>query len=237
MPRGQRRAEELPNKDGQEPVTEFRRDPDNPVVGEIKPTNPVGDAMAREEAKDDADAGKAKVAKRIGESTARKAVQIGDDDWKRMRAVMERCHKALYDADVTFEAVMLTKDKAPVKLHGMDALGTTKVTSLEDRVLGHSDFRMRIDGKNWANMVNADRDGLIDHLMSYLELVVDDETGDTKFDDHHRPRLKMRKPDWSLQGFKAVAGRNGEHAPEVQAACQWKAAYGQMCFEFGLKPG
>lgn len=105
-----------------------------------------------------------------------------------------------------------------IKNHGYPALATIRVLGLKDRAAGRGDVEMLIDGDHWQGMGPAKRAALIDHELYHLAVQwQDEEQRAPKSDDLGRPRLKLRKHDFEIGGFHAIAKRHKEHAPEVEA--------------------
>lgn len=120
-------------------------------------------------------------------------------------------------------------DDAPLKLHGYPCLAVVKVTPYRQRVQGIQDAVITLDGPAWERATEAERIALLDHELTHLELIRDDD-GAVKTDDALRPRLKCRLHDWNLGGFEVIARRHGDAAPEVVAWKEAHTAYSQAVF-------
>ena len=158
-------------------------------------------------------------------------------DWL-IRQVMENNHPDLHREGVTVGALrVFSDDGAPLKSKGYPAVADIKPTSLEDRVRGLPDAKLRLDGSAWSDMTPEARTALIDHELTHLELVCDKETGDPVRDDHNRPRLKSRPHDWEIGGFDEVVRRHGDHAPELRALRAAENRLSQKRFDFDQPDG
>lgn len=121
-----------------------------------------------------------------------------------------------------------------LKLRGAAILAKVKILSLEDRVQGHGDARITIDGDRWADLTPDERMALLDHELTHL-LVVEEmvrnsppKPGDgpvpvapvafkPKLDDHGRPKLRMRPHDVEITGiFIEVLDRHKGASQEHQ---------------------
>lgn len=93
--------------------------------------------------------------------------------------------------------------KVPGKLH---------ITNLRDRTRGHGDCLIEVDGDRWQKSLTDKGEptmkshALIDHLIAGIELITDAE-GDVVYDEQKRPKLRKRKPAFTIQGFPHVADR------------------------------
>lgn len=137
---------------------------------------------------------------------------------------------------VKIGALFIYDDEEPnqVLMHqGYRAAAMVRACSLRERASGTPDAVIIIDRACWLEMSKLQRDALIDHELMHLELVVDEQTGKTKFDAIGRPKLRMRKHDHQFGWFDAVALRHKEASIEVSQARQLIAATGQLYFDFG----
>lgn len=148
--------------------------------------------------------------------------------------VMEKYHGELRKAGLTVDVLMAWNARGDaVKAHGYPALASIKINSLKERAAGRADATMVIDGLAFQAMDDARRRSLIDHELQHLTLARPrkGETG-IPTDDQGRPRLRMRRHDWQLGGFEAVARRHGEHAHEVRHIRALADEHGQLLFGF-----
>lgn len=102
---------------------------------------------------------------------------------------------------------------------GYPAAASISIVKLKDRVKGHGDCEMLIDGDRYTKWDEAQLRALIDHELTHLEF-----TGNV--DDIGRPKLRLRPHDVEYGWFDAVARRHGDHSFEVQQAKRF----------FGAKP-
>ncbi|WP_435005127.1 putative metallopeptidase [Tundrisphaera lichenicola] len=122
-------------------------------------------------------------------------------------------------------------EKSPaVSQFGVGCLGKVKVNSEADRVEGKPDATITIDQPAWEKLETPERKALIDRFL--YALVVRKKKGEILTDDQGRPKLKVRKPDWLLSGYRAMAERHKEHAAEVIQARQFRDDFGQLLFGF-----
>jgi hypothetical protein len=123
----------------------------------------------------------------------------------------------------------------PVLTHqGYTAQAVCRLTPTRDRALGVADAVIVIDRANWLTLSQRQKEALIDHELTHLERVVDDETGKPKFDAVGRPKLTIRRHDRQLGWFDEVARRHGDASPEMRQAKQLVASTGQLYFDFQL---
>lgn len=125
----------------------------------------------------------------------------------------------------------------PVLTHqGYAAQAVCRLTPTRDRALGVADAVIVVDRANWLTLSQPQKEALIDHELTHLERVVDDETGKPKFDAVNRPKLAIRKHDRQLGWFDEVARRHGEASPEMRQAKQLITSTGQLYFDFASSP-
>lgn len=140
--------------------------------------------------------------------------------------MVDRYHPQLRDAKVTIECLMAfpTTDKngdssgPALKHQGYPVAASVKVIGLKERTAGRSDVEILIDGEQWDERSDAEKDALVDHELEHLELK-NDKDGALVRDDLDRPRLKIRKHDVQVGWFDAIVRRHGRAAIEFQ---QWE---------------
>jgi len=134
-----------------------------------------------------------------------------------VRTIMGKWHADLVKEDVRVGCIMAYNgESAAVKHGGYPAAATMKVVSLKDRVEKKYEAELLIDQTWWNEAQKKHREALIDHELSHLELVPDEEEGGFKRDDLGRPKLKIKLGDWNAgDGFKVVVERHGDYANEV----------------------
>lgn len=141
--------------------------------------------------------------------------------------VLKSYHSDLHKIGLTIDYVFAnTEGTAPAVSHGgYPALAVCRIPGLKERALGRADAEITIDQAAWDGMNDAEQVALLDHEITHLSLVRDAKTDEIKFDDMSRPRLKMKKHDWHVGWFEAVARRHGKDSPEVyQANLMWDRA-------------
>jgi hypothetical protein len=106
-------------------------------------------------------------------------------------------------------------DKPAIEKRGHRQLAEVRILSLRDRVKGHADAEITLDGDAWANMPNERREAIVDHELYHIELRRDKE-GTVLTDDHSRPQMKMRNHDREMGWFDIIAKRHGSASGEVQ---------------------
>lgn len=143
-----------------------------------------------------------------------------------LRSVLEEFRPDLLQVQIKIDMLMayptLDKDGIPtgpaVSHDGYPAYAKVKITSLVDRNLGVGDAVITLDGQHWKTLAEspngeARKRALLDHELYHLEIDRDKE-GAIKADDIGRPKLKIRRHDWQIGGFREVAQRHGQHAYE-----------------------
>lgn len=161
----------------------------------------------------------------------------------RLKEVMQRHRRDLVGSDVRIDVLFVAEhdDKSgevfpALKNRGYPAAATIKILSLKERTLGLGDALMTIDTHAWKRMGESERDALLDHELEHLQVRADPggfvsadgaSAVAAKLDDLRRPLLKLRLHDWQLGGFRSIANRHGESAPEVKAvrACRENGQY------------
>ena len=160
-------------------------------------------------------------------------------------------HRVLIQCDVTIDTLMVAEvdeetgeTYQTLKCHGYPAAATMAITPLKQRALGIADAVLVLDEATWHKLGQAERRALLDHELHHLQVRAEgrgfvglDGNGkldcSARLDDQRRPVLKLRKHDWQLGGFQAVARRHKSAAIEVQAARHHQEPGGQYCWDFG----
>jgi hypothetical protein len=140
---------------------------------------------------------------------------------------------------VTVAALFVFDDESslPVlKQQGYPAGAVVRITPLKDRALGMADATIVVDRCRWLALSPRQRDALIDHELTHLEVKTDEEQGAKDpvpvFDASGRPKLVMRRHDHQFGWFDEVAQRHGEASPEVRQARVLMESSGQLYFDF-----
>ena len=116
------------------------------------------------------------------------------------------------------------EDEPAVKCHGYPAQAVISIIPLKQRVDKRADAEIVIDEKNWNDLTEPQQRALLDHEISHLEIKLKD--GFIETDDIGRPKLKLKLHDFDFGGFRSVAKRHGEDAPEVRLAQDFKQKFG-----------
>jgi len=152
----------------------------------------------------------------------------------RINRVMAAHHEELHAAKCDVRALMAFAKKAgedAVKLHGYKCAATIKKVGIKERAQGLPDALILIDGGFWEKATDTQRDALIDHELSHLELDLDKDNK-VKKDSLDRPMFTMRLHDWQLGGFAAISERYGEDALEVEQVRIAVETWGQLFWNF-----
>lgn len=156
--------------------------------------------------------------------------QCGSEIHDAADQVMQEHHKALRLSDGSFPRLCLmfvhdVDDEQPLKLHGYPCAAVISVIPHKQRADKRADAEILIDEKWWNSAGDKERTALLDHEITHLEICIDD-AGFVKCDDQGRPKFKLRLHDWQLGGFRCIAERYGDAAPEVQMARQFEKDFG-----------
>jgi hypothetical protein len=118
-------------------------------------------------------------------------------------------------------------EKTPaVKWHGEPADGVVSVISLKQRVDKRADAEIVLDLAKWDDLTEPQQRALLDHFIEHI-VISKDENDCVICDDAGRPKIKLRQCDWNLRGFRSIARRYGQDAPEVRAAKQFEEDFGE----------
>jgi hypothetical protein len=118
-------------------------------------------------------------------------------------------------------------EKSPaLRFHGEPADAAVSVINLKQRADERADAEILIDRAKWENLTEGQRRALLDGMIEYLA-ISKDENGIVITDSVGRPKMKLRQPDYSLRGFRAVARRWGDDSVEVRAAKVFEADFGE----------
>lgn len=146
--------------------------------------------------------------------------------------VMTLHHPDLSREGVTVNALQAWP-KLELRLHGYPVLAFIKINSVKERVQGLADATIVINGFAWQHLTGGKKTALIDHELQHLSLVLKKKSSDAKVDSHGRPKLRMRRHDWQLGGFAAVAERHGVDALEVAHVREVMGNYRQLLLNWG----
>lgn len=161
--------------------------------------------------------------------------QASEDVTRSIERMQSKYHEDLDGVTVAALFVFDDEDSDSVLTHqGYPAQALCRITPVRDRALGLADAVIVIDRSRWLALSAAQREAVLDHELTHLERVMDEETHQPKCDAVSRPKLAMRKHDHQLGWFDAIAERHGEASPEVRQAKQLLDSSGQLYFDFGL---
>jgi hypothetical protein len=162
---------------------------------------------------------------------------LADDDVKSLVArIMQEHHPELHEAKVRIGVLMAENSTGDaIKAHGYPALACVRVVPLKDRLTKGYDVEMLIDLAGWNEMEDEHRAATVDHECQHVSRVANTpkkiKEGECawKLDDLGRPKLKLRKGDWSVgDGFECIVARHGDYAVEFlniqRAVARAKAA-------------
>ena len=121
---------------------------------------------------------------------------------------------------------------------GCRILARIKINSEEARCAGSPDATLTIDAAYWKELDEADdpeegrrkQEALLDHELYHL--INRKKDGEFVLDDQRRPKLASRPHDWEVTGFRVVAERHRQFAPEVIIARQFHDDFGNLLFSF-----
>jgi hypothetical protein len=152
-------------------------------------------------------------------------------------AVRAEHHEELTDVTIAGLFAFDTESSLPVLKHqGYAAGAVVRITPLKDRALGVADATIVVDRAGWLALSACQRNALIDHELTHLEVKTEEEEGAKEpvpvFDALGRPKLLMRKHDHQFGWFDEVAQRHGEASPEVRQARVLMESSGQLYFDF-----
>lgn len=136
------------------------------------------------------------------------------------------------------------ESRPALKAHGYPAAATIAIVQPKHRALGLGDALLTIDTATWAGLPVRKRIALLDHELTHLEVLADDGGivmwnevdercfGVPKLDDMQRPKLRIRLHDYQLGGFRTVAKRHAEDAPEADQVRALIGSDGQVTWDF-----
>lgn len=144
-------------------------------------------------------------------------------------------HKPTLDARVKIDFVFAYADRGDdgepknnaITYRGRRALGLCRKIKLKDRVLGHGDVEITLDGDWWQKVDEAEQRALLDHELYHIEVEVD-SNHKAITDDITRPIIHMRKHDVEVGWFSLIASRHGMHSIERQDSAAIMVRFGQM---------
>lgn len=169
--------------------------------------------------------------------------ELADGDvHARVQDLLRRHHKPLHEAKVTVCCLLAHAPAdgngdavgTALKLHGRACAGIIRVTSHRDRVAGHKDAMMLLDGDRWPTWSERQQDALLDHELTHLQLVTNAKE-EVLRDSVFRPRLKLRLHDWEITGFEEIVQRYGSDSFEHMEAQLLFEKHGQLLFPWATQ--
>ena len=166
--------------------------------------------------------------------------QCSEEIQDQARTIMDNDHHELSKAGPTMLCLFVDagydedgKAKPAITSNGYPCAGQVKLSSPQDRACGKADFIVLLDVIVWRNLEEKGRESLLDHEITHVEPVIDDETMEFKLTADERPVLKIRKHDLEIGIFHEVIERHGLAAIDSQAiAMVYASESGQAVFEF-----
>lgn len=116
-------------------------------------------------------------------------------------------------------------EDAPIRIAGVPAAAKVSIVPYKQRVDKRRDVEFLIDADHWDNATEPQQRAMLDRCITYIELDKDD-LGAVKTDDASRPKLALKICDWNLSGFRSIAERYGDDAPEVVEARKFQEKFG-----------
>jgi hypothetical protein len=116
--------------------------------------------------------------------------------------------------------------ESAVKCHGYPAAAVVSLIPAKARLDKRADAEIVIDRRNWEGLTETRQRALLDHEITHIEIQTD-ENGIVVSDYVGRPKLKLKLHDFDFGGFRSIARRYGEDAPEVQLARQFDQDFGE----------
>jgi len=163
-----------------------------------------------------------------------------DDTLTLVREVMEQHHQELVRAGVRVQCLMVSEaDKTGLALdvqaltrQGHPVAGQIRRCHARDRRIHEADAILELDDYAWHPLSTEQARALIDHELTHLEVVVDQDGVTAKHPDG-RPKLSLRHDDFMLTGFYDVVERHGTAALEYQSV---ERVYKQLTFADAAEP-
>ncbi len=159
--------------------------------------------------------------------------QKADDILPDVEVAMEKYRPDLVEAGVTIEVLTAHGDAPALKHHGYPAAAIIRAMPQKDRAAGSADVRLVINAGWWEEASKRQREALLDHELTHLELQRD-ENGTVKTDDCGRPKIKIRSHDFQVGGFEEVVKRHKADAPESRTFYDAHKVFTQQAFPWGM---
>ncbi len=142
--------------------------------------------------------------------------QADDADRRLLDAVLEKWHRPLVEAEVTFGLLYCS---GGLSHGGYPCAATVKANSQKDRVDGKPDATIVLNLDTWEQRSRSSKEAVLDHECQHCEVLMEvNANGETvaELDDCGRPKLTMRKHDCFIGGFNVIIERHGPEAIEAQ---------------------
>jgi hypothetical protein len=154
---------------------------------------------------------------------------------ERLQQVIAAYHPDLLAAAARIDLIFVyaEEDEIALSCHGYPADAVIRITSSKERAVGRRDAEIVIDEDRYGESSEAERAALLDHELYHLR-VKKDKHGAIEYDEHRRPRLKMRQHDREYGWFDEIARRHGEASSEIRQARSLLHAQGQLYFNLDL---
>jgi hypothetical protein len=147
-------------------------------------------------------------------------------------------HLDLDGVTVTALFVFDLEATEPILKHqGYPAAAVVRITPVRDRALGIADATIVIDRSTWLTLSQRQRDALVDHELTHLNRVLDEDTQLPLCDAVDRPKLAMRRHDLQIGIFTEILERHGEASYEAKMAKAMLDVARQMELNFGKPVG
>lgn len=130
--------------------------------------------------------------------------------------ILGRFHQGLLKAQVRFELLFASNgDEPALRVGKLPTSIKVKVMPLVDRVAGYADVRILLDQRDWDSLCIESQEALLDHGLTSLHLIMDEEQRHHLVDDIGRPKLRCQLGEIAPgQGFTDVIARHGPNAIE-----------------------
>lgn len=144
--------------------------------------------------------------------------------------IIKKFHKPMAEEGVkiTMQFWRDAEGNDSVKVRGLPVFGKIITFSADKRAAGAPDARIIIDGHKWDNADVSEQEAALDSILEQKEICTKEDTGQVSRDKAGRPRLKRRKPDMVLEGYKRVAEEHGSAAQETKAYAVIQPTFAQM---------
>lgn len=182
--------------------------------------------MSQTPENEDADDGKGKKKSAVANPVYQAASGVEKSFLER---IVKKYHKGFTDAKVNVDLQFWEgADGAPmVKKAGIEQFGKVRVFPPDMRAAGSPDIRVIIDRLKWDNATPSEQEAALDALLESKEVVTSEE-GEVLRDKAGRPKIKSRKPDLIVSGFKRVAEEHGGASQEAKQFATVSTAFQQM---------